>query len=81
MSNDNAIHPLDPSIRNPNVDYLGHAVSREEFEEEDTRTLCEGCGQVEVPKEGDHCIECSRANFRNSMAEAVNFLMRLKKAS
>lgn len=32
--NDNAIHPMNPADRNPNVDYLGHAVSREEFEEE-----------------------------------------------
>ncbi len=35
--NDNAIHPLNPADRDPNVDYLGHAVPREEFEEEHTK--------------------------------------------
>ena len=40
------------------VDYLGRAVSPEEFEEEDTRILCAGCGQVEVRAEGDRCVEC-----------------------
>ena len=63
MSNDNATHPLNPADRNPHVDYLGHAVSPEEFEEEDTRTLCEGCGQVEVKEEGAYCRECLIANL------------------
>ena len=72
MSNDNAIHPLSPADRNPNVDYLGHAVSPEEFEEEDTRTLCEGCGQVEVKAEGDYCPECihCRAEYADELRKA-----------
>lgn len=67
MSNDHAIHPLNPADRNPNVDYLGHAVSSEEFDEEDTdcETLCEGCGQVDIQVKGAYCHECLRANLSN----------------
>lgn len=52
--------PLAPWNRIDGVDYLGRAVQPEEFEEEDTRILCEGCGQVEVKKDGYRCEGCKQ---------------------